>query len=108
MGVFILQKHAAYLRHLCCTKSVGPCAPELPAVRIMFRWRVCPCDGVAGERRHEGLIPMCVVIAEVSNQPDLALGPNIAGTGTLHLRGSFNTDPRSDLGDNAEMASDKK
>ena len=47
-------------------------------------------------------------IAEVGNRPDSALGPNVAGTGTLHLRGSFNTDPRSDLGDNAEMASDKK
>ena len=31
MGVFILRKHAAYLRRPCCTKSVGPCAPELPA-----------------------------------------------------------------------------
>ena len=47
-------------------------------------------------------------IAEVSNRPDSALGPNVAGTGMLHLQGSFNTDPRSDLGDNAEMASDKK
>ena len=50
---------------------------------------------------------MRVGIAEVSNWPDSALGPNVAGTGTLHLRGSFNTDPRSDLGDNVEMASDK-
>ena len=47
-------------------------------------------------------------IAEVGIRSDSALGPNVAGTGTLHLRGSFNTDPRSDLGDNAEMASDKK
>ena len=47
-------------------------------------------------------------IAEVGNRPDSVLGPNVAGTGTLHLWGSFNTDPRSDLGDNAEMASDKK
>ena len=47
-------------------------------------------------------------IAEVGNRPDLALGPNIAGTGTLHLQGSFNTDPQSDLGDKAKMASDKK
>ena len=47
-------------------------------------------------------------IAEVGNRSDSALGPNVAGTGMLHLQGSFNTDPRSDLGDNAEMASDKK
>ena len=108
MGVFILRKHAAYLRRLCCTKSVGPCVPEVPAVRIMFRQRVCPCSGVAGKRWRGGLIPMRAGIVEVSNQPDSALRPNVAGTGTLHLRGSFNTDPRSDLGDNAEMASDDK
>ena len=47
-------------------------------------------------------------IAEIGIRPDSALSPNVAGTSTLHLRGSFNTDPRSDLGDNAEMASDKK
>ena len=63
---------------------------------------------MAGEHRCEGLIPMRVVIAEVGNWPDSALGPNVAGTGTLHLQGSFNTDPQSDLGDKAKMASDKK
>ena len=63
---------------------------------------------MAGECRRGGLIPMCAGIAEVGNRPNSALGPNVARTGTLHLRGSFNTDPRSDLGDNAEMASDKK
>ena len=77
-------------------------------MQIMFRWQVCPCDGVAGKHRREGLILMCAGIAEVSNQPDSALGPNVARTGTLHLWGSFNTDPQSDLGDKAEMASDKK
>ena len=84
MGVFILWKHAAYLRRPCCTKSVGPCAPEVPAVRIMFRRRVCPCSGMAGECQRGGLIPMRAGIAEVSNRPDSALGPNVAGTGTLH------------------------
>ena len=108
MGIFILRRHAAYLQHPCCTKSVGPCTPELPAVQIMFRRQVCPCDGMAGERRRKGLILMRVVIAEVGNWPDSALSPNVAGTGTLHFQGSFNTDPRSDLGDKAKMASDKK
>ena len=77
-------------------------------MQIMFRRRVCPCDGMAGEHQREGLIPMRAVIAEVGNWPDSALGPNVAGTGTLHLQGSFNTDPWSDLGDKAKMASDKK
>ena len=90
MGVFILLRHAAYLRHPCCTKSVGPCMPEpVPAVRIMFRWRVCPCDGVAGEHQCKGLILMRAGIAEVGNQPDSALDPNVAGTGTLQRFGNF-------------------
>jgi hypothetical protein len=50
---------------------------------------------------------MHVGIAEVGTWPRLALGPNVAGIGTLHLRDSFNADPWSDLGDKAEMAFDK-
>ena len=66
-------------------------------------WLMC----VSMKVWHVWLLPMRVGIAEVSNQPDSALGPNVAGTGMLHPPGSFNTDPRSDLGDKAEMASDK-
>jgi hypothetical protein len=50
---------------------------------------------------------MCVGIAEVGTWPRLALGPNIAGIGMLHLRDSFNANPWSDLGDKVEMVFDK-
>ena len=90
-------KHTAYLRRSCCTKSVGPCAPRVPAVRNMFRlWVGCQLHGWCALARRFAVMAVavdcCYAVCQLS-----AIDPNVAGISTLYPQGSFNTDPRSDL-----------